>query len=53
MDTRTGEIIALDKEKAKQAATLWTAWKSGALPEMPRYAPITGDSVPVTKKRRR
>lgn len=53
MDTRTGEIVNLTELEADEARQKWLAWEAGLLKEMPRYAPIKNDSMPVRPKRRR
>jgi hypothetical protein len=53
MDTRTGQIITLDEVEAKKAEMEWDAWMAGLLKEMPKFAPIEGDKIPVRLKRRR
>jgi len=41
------------REQARQAALAWQMWLGGSLKEMPQYAPITNDTIPVIPKRRR
>jgi hypothetical protein len=47
MDTRTGQIVNLAESEAEIAQQQWLAWKAGLLDEMPRWAPIKNDSIPV------
>ncbi len=53
MDTRTGQIVNLNESKARQAQMEWFAWQAGLTKEMPRYAPIKDDKMPVRPKRRK
>lgn len=53
MDTRTGQIVDLDELEAEKARLEWAAWEAGLLKEMPKYAPVKKDQVPVKPKSRR
>jgi hypothetical protein len=50
MDTRTGQIVDLDKERARQAEEAWRMFEVGLINDMPQYAPIKNDKIPVKPK---
>lgn len=53
MDTRTGQIVNLDELEEIKAKMEWAAFEAGLLNEMPKYAPIEYDKIPVKPQRQK